>query len=403
MSIHRRQFLGSTAGALAAAPRADDFDAIRKEFPRAMNEVYLDAAAHMPLPRYTAEGMRRYMDFHMYGPGEGRGEYAAKATKDAHVLFAKLIGAKPSEIAHAMCTKAGEAAVLNGLRIRESGGNVVTNDLHYAGSVHDYIGRRKEGLDVRIVRHRDWRIDFRDMERAVDKKTKLVSITLVSNVNGSVEDAKSLSELAHANGAYLYADIIQAAGSVPVDVKALGIDFAACSSYKWLQGARGAGFLYVREDLQGRVVQDLSHPGYVHYNYEPWVTKKNPAEDDFPYREPSTASRYEPGNINYTAYAGGSEALKRMLAVGIENIYAHAKPMCDRLKKELPDLGYRLITPMDAKSSLVVVQAKDLKASLAKLKKANVQVTSAGENRLRISPAVYNNMSDIDVLLKALA
>ena len=70
-------------------------------------------------------------------------------------------------------------APVNGLRIRESGGNLVTNDLHYAGSIHDYIGRRKAGMDVRIVKHRDWRIDLRDMEKVVDKKTKLVSITLV--------------------------------------------------------------------------------------------------------------------------------------------------------------------------------------------------------------------------------
>src|SRR5688572_2212294 len=245
MRTNRRQFLGATAAApalAAAAPKISDFESIRKEFPRATQQVYLDAAAHMPLPKYTAEGMRRYMDFHMYGSGEGRGEYANQAVRQVRPLFAKLINAKPSEVGLVICTKAGEAAVINGLRIQESGGNIVTNDLHYAGSVHDYIGRRKAGMDVRIVKHRDWRVDLRDMEKAVDKKTKLVSITLVSNVNGWVEDAKALSGLAHAHGAYLYADIIQAAGSVPVDVRALGLDFAACSCYKWLQGARGSGF-----------------------------------------------------------------------------------------------------------------------------------------------------------------
>ena len=253
MTTNRRQFLGSAAmaSALAAAPKLSDFESVRKEFPRATQQVYLDAAANMPLPKYTADGMRRYMDFHMYGPGEGRGEYASESVRQSKVLFAKLINAKPSEIGFIVCTKAGEADVVNGLRIQESGGNVVTNDLHYAGSMHDYIGRRKAGMDVRIVKHRDWRIDMRDMEKVVDKKTKLISITLVSNVNGWVENAKAISQLAHAHGAYVYADIIQAAGSVPVDVKALGLDFAACSNYKWLQGARGSGFLYVKEELAG--------------------------------------------------------------------------------------------------------------------------------------------------------
>jgi selenocysteine lyase/cysteine desulfurase len=405
MSTNRRQFLASAAAsALAAAPaKLSDFESVRKEFPRATSQVYLDAAAHMPLPRYTAEGMRRYMDFHMYGPGEGRGEYANEALRQVKPLFAKLINAKPSEIGFVVCTKAGEAAVVNGLQIQESGGNLVTNDLHYAGSIHDYIGRRKAGMDVRIVKHRDWRIDVRDMEKVVDGKTKLVSITLVSNVNGWVEDAKAISELAHAHGAFVYADIIQAVGSVPVDVKALGIDFAACSNYKWLQGARGAGFLYVREELQGSRVKDLSFPGYVNFNYSPWVTARGSAADEFPYAAPKNASRYEPGNVSYVAYAGQYEALKRMLAWGVDDIYAYTKPMCDRLKKELPALGYKLITPMDARSSLVVVQAKNLKWVEERLRKANIQVTTTGENRVRISPALYNNMEDINRLLSALA
>lgn len=406
MTMNRRQLIlaaAAPAAGSAATSKAAEFASYRNEFPRATQQVYLDAAANMPLPKFVAEGMRRYMDFHMYGPGEGRGEYASKATREVKPLFARLINAKPSEIGFVVCTKAGEAAVVNGLRIQESGGNLVSNDLHYAGSIHDYVGRRKAGMDVRIVKHRDWRIDMRDMEKVVDKKTKLVSITLVSNVNGWVEDAKAITALAHAHGAYVYADIIQAAGSVPVDVKALGLDFAACSNYKWLHGARGAGFLYVREELQGKVVKDLSFPGYVHFNYEPWVPQRNAAADEFPYIDHKDAGRYEAGNVSYVAYAGQYEALKRLLAMGVDNVYAYTKPMCDRLKKELPGLGYKLITPMDAPSSIVVVQAKDLKATEQKLRKANVQVTTTGANRVRVSPALYNNMDDINRLLSALA
>jgi selenocysteine lyase/cysteine desulfurase len=406
MTLNRRRFLHSAAAAPALAAQSSKlsaFEAIRKEFPRAVSQVYLDAAANMPLPKYTADGMRRYMDFHMYGPADGRGQYAAEAVRQARTLFARLINAKPAEIAFVPSTKAGEAAIVNGLRIQESGGNVVTNDLHYAGAVHDYIGRRKAGMDVRIVKHRDWRIELDDMAKAVDRKTRLISITLVSNVNGWVEDAKALSALAHSHGAYLYADIIQAAGSIPVDVKALGIDFAACSNYKWLQGARGAGYLYVREDLQGKVVQDLSFPGYVYFNYPPWVTARDTAAEEFPYVAPRDAGRYQPGNVSYVAYAGQYEALKRILALGMDSIFSYTKPMCDRLKKELPALGFKSITPAEAASSIVTVQAKDLKTTMAKLEKANIQVTRAGENRIRISPALYNTMGDIDRLLSALA
>jgi hypothetical protein len=78
MNVSRRHFLASSAAAgsslSAATTKVSDFESIRKEFPRAVQQVYLDAAANMPLPKYTAEGMRRYIDFQMYGPGEGRGE-----------------------------------------------------------------------------------------------------------------------------------------------------------------------------------------------------------------------------------------------------------------------------------------------------------------------------------------
>ena len=147
MTINRRQLLGSTAlgaaGLTAASSKQPDFESIRKEFPRATQQVYLDAAANMPLPKHVAEGMRRYNDFHMYGPGEGRGQYASESLRQVKPLFAKLINAKPSEIGLVVCTKAGEAAIVNGLRIQESGGNLVTNDLHYAGSVHDEQVRMK--------------------------------------------------------------------------------------------------------------------------------------------------------------------------------------------------------------------------------------------------------------------
>src|SRR5436305_80618 len=103
------------------------------------------------------------------------------------------------------------------------------------------------------------------------------------------------------------------------------------------------------------------------------------------------ADRYEAGNVSYVAYAGQYKALKRMLALGVENIYAFTKPMCDRLKEELPALGYKLITPMDASSSMVVAQAKNRKATEEKLRKANIQVTTTRANRVRISPALYNN------------
>lgn len=412
MPINRRQFLGA-AGAAAAAvhaacesqggasPTLSDIASIRERYPRVLRQPYLDTASHCPLSTHTREGMQKYMDFHMYGGGEGRGEYAGEAMRAVKPQFARMIGAKPSEIAFVQNTKAGEDIVVNGLDIQAAGGNVVTNDLHYAGSIHSFLGRRKAGMDVRIIKSKNWVTDLDAMEAAIDKKTRLVAITLVSNVNGHVEDAKALTEMAHANGGYVYADIIQAAGAIPIDVKALGLDFAACSNYKWLQGCRGSGFLYVREELQGTAVRDLLFPGYVRFNYPPWVDPADGNEDPMPFSPPTNAGRYQPGNTAREGYCGQYESFKVMEAIGVENMLVHTMALVDRIRKELPESRYRCITPEGARSPILVFIPADYEGTQARLKQANVQATMTG-NRLRISPNIYNNQEDVDKLLDAL-
>lgn len=345
--------------------------------------------------------MERYMDFHMYGPGEGRGEYAGKAMGEVKSQFARLINAKPSEIAFVQNTKAGEDVVVNGLDIQAAGGNVVTNDQHYAGSIHSYVGRKKAGMDVRIIRAKDWVVDLDEMEAAIDDKTKLVAITLVSNVNGHVQEARALADMAHAKGAHIYADIIQAAGAVPVDVQALGLDFAACSNYKWLQGCRGSGFLYVKEELQGTVVRDILFPGYVRFNYPPWVDPADSSKDPMPYSPRKDAGRYEPGNTAREGYCGQYESFKVMEEIGMDAIVAHNAALIDRIRRELPESKYKCITPEGARSPIIVYIPADYDGTQGKLKEANIQATMTG-NRLRISPNIYNNDEDIDKLLNAL-
>lgn len=419
MAVNRRQFL-ATAGATAAvtafptldAPYrmfaagrgiadAGDIASLRAHYPRAVEQVYIDCAAHCPLSTHARAGMDRYMDFHMHGAGDGRGEYVSEAMGAVKAQFGRMINAKPSEIAFIQNTKAGENLVLAGLDIQASGGNLVTNDLHYAGSIHSYVGRKKAGMDVRIVKAKDWVVDLADMDAAIDRQTTLVAITLLSNVNGAIEDARAIAEMAHASGAYVYADIIQAVGAIPVDIKALGIDFAACSNYKWLQGCRGSGFLYVREDLQGEVVKDTLYPGYVRFNYPPWVDLADPSQPELPYEAPGDASRYEAGNTSREGYCAQYEAFKVLESVGIDGMMSHTMPLVDRLREGLPERRYRCITPEGTRGPVIVFVPADYDGTRAKLTAANIQATMTG-NRLRISPSFYNNDQDIDALLNAL-
>ena len=419
MTMDRRRFL-SVAGAGAAAATtalsrlgapasagaastsvSTDAASFRALYPRAQRQVYLDCAAHCPLGTHVRAGMEKYMDFHMYGPDDGRAEYVEQAIGSVKDQFARLVGVKPSEVAFVPNTKAGEWIVFGGLDVQRGGGNVVTNDLHYAGSVHSYIGHQKAGLDLRLVKARDWVVDLEDMEAAIDDKTRLVAFTLLSNVNGHIEDARAIVEIAHAKGAYVYADVIQAVGAIPVDLKALGLDFAACSNYKWLCGSRGSAFLYVREDLQGTVVKDALYPGYVRFNYPPWVDAPEPGSDPFPYSAPVDASRYEPGNISREGYCGQYEALSMLEQVGVDRMLAHNMTLVDRLRKELPASKYRCITPEGTRGPVIVFIPSDYEGTRSRIERAGIQITLTG-NRMRISPNYYNDQEDVDRLLEAL-
>ena len=140
----------------------------------------------------------------------------------------------------------------------------------------------------------------------------------------------------------VFADIIQAVGAVPVDVKALGIDFASSGTYKWLMGERGIGFLYVREDLQGTVLPTTryGHRQVSNFNRAQLTWEPMPG-----------AARYETGGIPVMMAAGVNAGIDYVNKCGLPNIRAHAKQLTDRLQKELPPLGYKPLTPMETRDA----------------------------------------------------
>jgi selenocysteine lyase/cysteine desulfurase len=346
--------------------------------------------------------MERYRAAKVRGPAAGA-DFAGSKLEEVKGLFARLIHAKPSEIAFVQSTMMGENVVASGLGLANNAGNVVTDELHYNGSLYLYKTLEKAGLDLRIVKHRDWQIDVRDAAKATDRRTKLIAMTLVSNINGFQHDTRGLSDLAHAHGAYLYADIVQAAGAVPIDVRALGIDFASCSTYKWLMGERGLGYLYIREELQGGALKptqfgDRQYNNFLYHNF-PYTP---PGRAAFTWEPMGGASRYEVGNVANIVAAGQSEALRFILGLGVENIRKHAMPLIERVRKEVPPLGYPSITPPGAQTPIASFLVKDPSMTAAKLRKANV-AAKIKWNQLRVSVSVFNNQSDVDRLLAALA
>jgi selenocysteine lyase/cysteine desulfurase len=232
------------------------------------------------------------------------------------------------------------------------------------------------------------------MERAVDRNTRLVSMALVSNVNGYLHDARAISDLAHAHGAYVFADMVQAAGAVPIDVKAMGIDFGSAATYKWLMGERGFGYLYVREDLQNTVVPTTRYGHRQIANFDRVGITWEPLPG---------AARYETGTFPNALALCSHTSLQYIERLGLANIRAHARQLTERLQKELPALGYPSVTPPANETPIVAFELKDAGDTSRRLKQAGIAATIIDrEKRLRLSVSVFNNHTDIDRLLGVL-
>ena len=374
----------------------------KQDFAIADGYTYINGAYTHPMPVASAAAMRAYANARAsFQTDDATSGVMSRGVKAA---FASLINAKPSEISYIPNTSAGENLVVECLGITKFDGNVVTDALHFEGALVHLMELQKQGLDLRVVAPRGGRIEMSDLERVVDRKTKLVELSLVSMYNGFQHDLKAVCDLAHAHGAYVYADVIQAAGAVPIDVRATGVDFAASATYKWLMGDFGLAFFYVREDLLGTVV------GRPHWSY------RSASDVDIhlsPFDPQSAApvtwtprgdaSGYvELGTVANAVAAALSVSLPYVRRLGVDAIERYRQPMLKRLQDEMPRLGFTPATPRGSTSPIVTFASRDTRPAARKLEAAKVAVRVA-PYWIRIAPSIYNDMRDVDRLLDALS
>jgi selenocysteine lyase/cysteine desulfurase len=386
----------------AAVPRRAGALPAKANFTIPEGLTYLNCAYTHPIPTAGLEALRDY------GDRRARPEVVSKPLQkkpiDVKAEFAALINAKRSEISFIPNTSTGENLVVNGLDIPRSGGNVVTDELHFEGALlHLQALQQTAGLDLRIVKPREWRIELKDLERAINKKTKLAEISLVTMDNGFQHDLKALCDLAHAHGAYVYADIVQAAGTTPIDVRASDVDFCACSSFKWLMGDFGLGFLFVKEALLDRVVQRTQYGYYQAQDLEShFLPGDTPGAAPYSWQFiPGATGQFEAGTPAIGAAQVLAESLPYIRSLGVENIQAHRQPLLKKLREKMPRRGFAPLSPPESTSALLSFVVRNPEETRKRLARAQVNVRDS-DRFIRISPSIFNDLSDVDRLLEAL-
>src|SRR6476620_3998908 len=378
--LDRRSFVAAAASMAAASvvrpsatvaippepiARADDPLGVRGDFPIVNERTFLNSAYIAPIPMQVVSAGHAFLEekaqrSFQLGP-------LLKKCDEVRAQFARLIGAaSPDEIGLLFSTAEGENVVAAGLGLK-AGDNVVIDELHYNTEFVLYRQLEKvNGVELRIAKHRNGLVDASDFEPLVDTHTRLVSVAWVSHRNGFRHDMRPIADVAHAKGALFYADAIQAVGTLPIDVRAAGVDALCAGSYKWLLAGFGVAPFYVKTDVIERL--RLDRFGEFNGNERP----------DHTYEFPPNARRFD-----YCSRAFGdlytlSAGLAYLEKVGVARIEEHTvNGLARRLQEGLSKQGHRLFTPMGNRSSIVAFYTTKAPADIrAAFDAAKVEVTS---------------------------
>jgi selenocysteine lyase/cysteine desulfurase len=355
----------------------------RHRFPIFEQRTYINSCSQGALSDAVRDAYRQYLeDWDEYG---APWEYWMERQEAARASFAGLINAAPDEIAVTTSLSAGVASLASGIRFARRS-KVVLTDWEFP--TIGQIWHAQEARGARVV-HVEPTLEH--FERVIDEDTLLVSITHVCYRNGAMVDVEGVVQLAHERGAYVLLDAFQSIGSLPIDVKELGVDFLGAGVLKYLLGSAGLGYFYCRRDLVEKVWPTATG----------WFADKNIFEMDHTDYSPSaTATRFQSGTPPIPAIYAGIAGIELMQEIGIAETRAHVNDLNERLIAGVEELGGTVVTPAQH-GALICIRSTDAKALVAALDADGI-VTSERDSNLRVSAHAYNTTDDVDTVLEAL-
>ena len=376
--------------ALAEAAARD----LRERLPLLKSGVTLNHAGISPQPESRAIADFEELRARLL-PGDGLARISG-VRDEIRRIYAGLLHVSPAEIAITRHTAEGVNFVAQGFPWRQ-GDRILTVSVEYPSNVYPWWNLRDRGVEVVPVPEREGRVDLDEFLGAIDERVRMVAISHVEFASGFCFDLERISAACRARGTFLFVDIAQSIGVLPIDLRL--VDAAAWPTWKWLMGPIGMGGLYIAaHHLESIRPVFVGSDGMV------------PAADylDYRFEFRPDAGRFEYSTENVLGLIGVAGALRRIAPLfGDDVADVVARRVFDigeQLISRLEERGFRLYStrlPGERSGIFSFATPGNPAQIAARLRRSGVEV-AVRSGRLRVSPHFYNNAEDIERLLKAL-
>ena len=367
---------------------------MRALFPIAARYAYLDHAAIAPL----ATPVRSTMEVFLARMTEEPFELAhwQRLLGQVRGRVAELLSVGPESIAFTKNTTTGLGLVAAGLDW-DAGDNIVSVDREFPSNIYPWMGLKRKGVELRLYRPEQGRIDVKALARLCDRRTRVLAISAVQFWSGFRTDLADMGMALRGRDTFLVVDAIQAAGALHLELSKTPVDFLAAGAQKWLLGPIGIGVVYLGPRMMDRLSPVTIGPESV-------VRDREYFEYDLTLKP--DARRFEEAAPNYPGILGMGAAVNLLLRAGPPVVEETVLRLADRLREELPRRGYELVLkpslPSERSGIVSFRHPRMVPAELhARLREAGVIIALRGDF-LRASAHYYNSDEDLDRLLEAL-